>query len=410
MKRFSAAASDPANLAAGDAFVDRVSAPVDLAARQAMGIKEHMEKLQAAAKSAPTLVAPAPSTGILTPAAGGALGGGAPRTPSDLSKLRSAAYAAPSASVNAFVLSDLENYKANYDASAPCGVSDPGLQDNVLAASYQGLPPLPGGKLLLPAFVQQNDSFDYLLTGGRVSFSLWAGKIPDINFSNSVGGVLFVEAPGGFINPSRVDPRRVTSQPTTADLSRYVLNVDGKTAICVSAIMASESTLVEGRAIGRSRPRKWLSGVFHNQEYERFISFMCLTFGSSTMYGQLSSGAVAFQSALGPANDGTGGDIKKSGLVSAQKGSVSVSAKTSLAFEDTIPVYDGRKIRVNFKTDLRDLSRVLPRFDAEIPFGSFVLVGYTATTWTAVPGSATDKVKHAHLGCNVMWAIVVGIM
>lgn len=111
---------------------------------------------------------------------------------------------------------------------------------------------------------------------------------------------MFVEAAGGFINPSRFDPRRIASQATSPDLSRYVLTVDGKTAVCVSAVMSSESVLREGRSIGRSRPRKWLSGLLHNQEYERFVSFMCLAFGSGTMYSQLYNAAVSFQTVLGP--------------------------------------------------------------------------------------------------------------
>ncbi|KAJ7502480.1 hypothetical protein B0H11DRAFT_2223394 [Mycena galericulata] len=405
---YAMASSDPVTIAAGAAYYEKISAPHILAIRQAMDIKDHMERPLHRSPNSPALP---PNADSLQAVLGGSSGSGVPDTMGQFMGIKSAAYAEAPVSLGV-VLSDLETYKAKYNPETPCGVSDPELQDKVLRQTYLGLPPLPAGKQLLPSFVQQTDTFNYLLSGGHVEFSLWGGHIPNMNFHNSVGSVLFVDAPVVFINPSRIDPRRITSQATSTDLSRYLLLVDGKTAICVSSVMSSESVLSSGRSFGRSRPHKWLSGLLHNQEYERFVSLMCLAFGASTMYAQLVNAAVTFQTALGPLpGGGTGNDITKTGVVSPQKGFVSSSAaRTSLAFEDEVPVFDGRNNRINFKTDLGRLSSVLPKFDGEIPFGSFVTVGYTATMWSAVPAvSATDKTKRPHLGCNIMWAIVVGV-
>ncbi|KAJ6630446.1 hypothetical protein B0H10DRAFT_1774734 [Mycena sp. CBHHK59/15] len=73
-----------------------------------------------------------------------------------------------------------------------------------------------------------------------------------------------------------------------------------------------------------------------------------------------------------------------------------------------VPVYDARSVLLNFKTDLPRLAEMLEPFQGEIPFGSFVVVGYSATSWNAVPTVNSDGVKQPHLGCNILWAVVIG--
>ncbi|KAJ7196461.1 hypothetical protein C8J57DRAFT_1546682 [Mycena rebaudengoi] len=176
--------------------------------------------------------------------------------------------------------------------------------------------------------------------------------------------------------------------------------------------MSAESVLREGQSIGKSMPRKWLTALFHNQEYERFVSFVCLAFNASCVYGQLAHGGVVFQTRMG-ASKGAGAfnSIHKSGLVSPQKGSKpaqSIESRTALNFEDKVPIYDARNVRFDFQTDLSRLSS-LPPFPGEIPFGSFVVVGYSVSGWNAVPAVNSDGIKHPHLGCNILWAVVFGV-
>lgn len=56
--------------------------------------------------------------------------------------------------------------------------------------------------------------------------------------------------------------------------------------------------------------------------------------------------------------------------------------------------------------DLKNLDS-LPRWKGEIPVGSFVVVGYSASTYPGTIGGSGPKV--AHLSCNLLWAIVCGI-
>ncbi|KAJ7196607.1 hypothetical protein C8J57DRAFT_1738103 [Mycena rebaudengoi] len=393
------AVSDTGAVAAAE-LVARVAAPYDRAAKQALQIADYMYS------SADTGPSAGSQLNLETKAA-------AVNRSGDVNFGRSAGVA-KSTKTGIVYQSDLEITKIKYDPTAKCRVSDPFLQDKVLAPTYVGLFPLPGGRLLLPAFQKKEDEFNYDLSGGRVIFSLWKKIIPLLDFGVVAPAILFVDAKGGFINPSRIDPARISIQFTTHDSSRYILLADGIVATCVSSVMSSESLLVYGRSIGKALPRKWLTGLMHNQEYERFVALICMVFGAAVVYGQLSNGGVLFQSRLGsPKGSGTAKDITASGLVSVQKGFTpsAVVTKHSLGFEDTIPVYDGRKAHINFQMDLPKLlsNEYLPFFEGEIPFGSYVVVGYTVTGWNAVPSVNADKIKHPHLGCNIMWAIVLGV-
>ncbi|KAJ7642478.1 hypothetical protein DFH06DRAFT_1137488 [Mycena polygramma] len=285
-------------------------------------------------------------------------------------------------------LEDIETYKAYFDPRAPCGVNDPDLQDPQLVDSYSGLPPLP----------------------------------------NSYGALTFKEAEPNFINPSRVSPLRLSRQASPGSSPTYRLLVGTRIALCVTSVFCSESVLAEPAKIGAKsdRVRKWLSGVFHNQEWERFEALCCLVFGETVMYGQISSKkAVAFQTMISPdSSGGTKGDVDHrfdteapadmfSPIVAKTKSQKKPNApkpkfksKTLLAHNDVVPVYDARKQVVDFQTDLGRLDEVLPRLSGEIPFGSFVVVGYTLSSYQGVRSGSSDKV--AHLGCNIVWAIVCG--
>lgn len=71
-----------------------------------------------------------------------------------------------------------------------------------------------------------------------------------------------------------------------------------------------------------------------------------------------------------------------------------------------VPVYDARKKVVNFDTDIDLLDKKLPLFVGEVPFGSFIVVGYTCSTYQANLSGSNERV--AHLGCNILWVIVCG--
>lgn len=108
MKNFALAASDPATIAAGAAFVDKIAAPHQLAALQAMDIKDHLLKQSAVpsvAKGVTSDIAAQPSIASVLTAPS------TTRTLAEFMGIKSAAYSNPPPSIG-LVLSDLETYKA----------------------------------------------------------------------------------------------------------------------------------------------------------------------------------------------------------------------------------------------------------------------------------------------------------
>ncbi|KAJ6470778.1 hypothetical protein C8R47DRAFT_751799 [Mycena vitilis] len=328
-------------------------------------------------------------------------------------------------------LEDIETYRAYFDPDAPCGVFDVDLQDPLLKSSYKKLPPLPANRQVIPAYDPNRNSgiVTEPVKGGRVKYTIWQTYIRDMLVDNSYGALMFKSASPNIINPSRVSPVRLSSRVSMGSTTTYRLHVDDRIAVCVSALFCSESKIVTPVKIGgkSDRMRKWISGVFHNQEWERFESLMCLVFGEQTLRAQISpKHAVSFQTMISPEHASSQKDsddlfntaapadmfspvkvTKKATKTTNTPNKFSSSrAKTLLAHNDRVPVYDARKNLVDFDTDLARLDEVLPPFIGEVPFGSFIVVGYTCSVYNAAVSGSSERV--AHLGCNVLWVIVCG--
>ncbi|KAJ7462387.1 hypothetical protein B0H11DRAFT_1718136, partial [Mycena galericulata] len=70
-----------------------------------------------------------------------------------------------------------------------------------------------------------------------------------------------------------------------------------------------------------------------------------------------------------------------------------------------VPVYDATSKNFDFLKDLPTMKSVLPVWSGEVPIGSFVVVGYTAVTYS---GKAGDHGYQVHVGCNLLWVVVCG--
>ncbi|KAJ7626517.1 hypothetical protein DFH06DRAFT_1141828 [Mycena polygramma] len=323
----------------------------------------------------------------------------------------------------------LETYKAYYDPLAVCGVNDEDLQDPVLVNSYVGQPPLPGDRSLLAVYDPSRLSGQERepVKGGRVKFSTWARYIPSILADNAIGAVLFREADPNFINPSRVSPLLLSCQVTAGSAATQRLMVNGRVAMCVTSIFCTESFLVDAKKIGANtdRTRKWLSGIPHNQDFERLESLFCLVLGEHVLYAQITpKKALSFQTMMSPANAAAVQDVedaftsapsdmfapvtpsKSPAKAKSPSKTWNYTSKTLLAAHDKVPIYDARTVVFDFNSDLSRLSTVLPAFHGEIPFGSFVVVGYTVAGYKASLSAGGERVPH--LGCNILWAIVCG--
>lgn len=65
----------------------------------------------------------------------------------------------------------------------------------------------------------------------------------------------------------------------------------------------------------------------------------------------------------------------------------------------SVPIYDAREHLFDYANDLEHVDSVLPRFEGEIPAGSFAVVAYTMSTYRKPPNH--------HLSTNVQFVILV---
>ncbi|KAJ7767247.1 hypothetical protein B0H16DRAFT_1521466 [Mycena metata] len=331
--------------------------------------------------------------------------------------------------VDTVFLEDIEVYKAYFNPKAKCGVFDLRLQATSLRPTYVVLHPVPGGRRLVAAYDRNRNSLEDIdtSTGGHINWESWYNQNPRMLAGNSVGAIVFQEAAPNFVNISRISPLRLNTRISAGSSSTYRLHIDDRVAVCVSVICATESHLVAPKRIGvrSERMRKWVSGVMHDQEWERFESVTCLLFHEQTMYTQITDKAISFQTMISPdprsaqnsspAEQRSHRSIPSTMFSSSSPGKpaasreppkYSSSMKTLLAHNDSVPVYDARRIVVDFNRDLGRLGDVLPLFPGEIPVGSYTVVGYTLSSYMAALSGTSDRVPH--VGCNILWAIVCG--
>ena len=64
-----------------------------------------------------------------------------------------------------------------------------------------------------------------------------------------------------------------------------------------------------------------------------------------------------------------------------------------------VPIYDARTHQFDYAKHLDGIESVLPRFEAEIPVGSFAVVAYSMSTFKKSGGY--------HLNTNVQFVILV---
>ncbi|KAJ7020367.1 hypothetical protein C8F04DRAFT_1275143 [Mycena alexandri] len=331
--------------------------------------------------------------------------------------------------VDTVFLEDIEVYRVYFNPKAKCGVFDLRLQAPSLRPTYIGLHPLPGNRRILPSYDCNRNSLEEVdtSTGGRINWESWYNQNPRMLAANSIGAIVFEEAKPNFVNPSRVSPLRLNTRISAGSSSTYRLHVDDRVAICVTVICTTESHLVAPKRIGvrSERMRKWVSGVPHDQEWERMEAGTCLQFHEQTMYSQITDKALSFQTMISPDPRNATSDPsateqrntrsipsamfsspspnKRSFASSSSRPSASSSSRTLLAYNDPVPVYDARRIVVDFDKDLARLDEILPLFPGEIPVGSYTVVGYTMSSYMATLSGTSERLPH--VGCNILWAI-----
>ncbi|KAJ7511746.1 hypothetical protein B0H11DRAFT_1899282 [Mycena galericulata] len=209
---------------------------------------------------------------------------------------------------------------------------------------------------------------------------------------------------GVFMNPARVSPSLIETRPISNGNTQRRIHVDGKVAICVSPGMCSESFLTRphtGSGVN-GRKRKFIALTFHNQEWERWESFMCLCFAQPHLFTPMTKTAIhlgsmldvkasntkkteddgtnmAISSMLTPVKASSSGRTRPSGPPASSPSTSWQSdpdrARYTYMVDETIPAYDATSKDFDFRTDLAALKTKLPLWVGEIPIGSFVVAG-----------------------------------
>ncbi|KAJ2912062.1 hypothetical protein MD484_g8353, partial [Candolleomyces efflorescens] len=148
-----------------------------------------------------------------------------------------------------------------------------------------------------------------------------------------------------------------------------------------------------------ARRPKQISVAFHTQEWDRYLAFAGMATGKKTMWAQYREDALQFTTRPVPDTSQRRGSASSASVLATP----STPDAFALSHSDIIPVYDAREARtIDFDKDLRDLDSFLPRWQGEIPYGSFVVVGHTIVVYYS-------KHKRWTLACNLQWVIVVGV-
>ncbi|RXW14797.1 hypothetical protein EST38_g11059 [Candolleomyces aberdarensis] len=276
-----------------------------------------------------------------------------------------------------------------------CLINDPVLQDSVLAGDYNGLPPLRPGQLI---------PWSDMPGPGQVFFMAWGDQCPHMNGQSAYSALSFVNE-GNFTNPSRSSPTDTEVREVPG--GRFHLYRNGHPLVAVSPIFLEQSQLLTPSTSGLTQ--KFVRGIMHSQEWERFVGWTCMAFGHEALAAQLAKDALQFSTR--PRFDSKDDSKRKSNVMFKNTRSPStrssrtpnrITADTfALPTDGAVPVYDARNANFNFLQDLPNLES-LPRWEAEIPYGSSVVVGYTLAVYRAKGGNWT-------LGCNIQWAVIVGL-
>ncbi|KAF6755129.1 hypothetical protein DFP72DRAFT_811871 [Ephemerocybe angulata] len=150
--------------------------------------------------------------------------------------------------------------------------------------------------------------------------------------------------------------------------------------------------------------------IQHTQEFQRTVGFIRMTTGYASLHSQFARNGWQYSTRAGTSKASGGSESISvlsplSSLTLQHRVCVSSISHARLAHLGlTVPVYDARGLdTLDFNSVLPKLAESLPLYtDGEIPYGSFIVVGYTMTVYRANSGNWT-------LGNNIKWVIIVGI-
>ncbi|KAF6754970.1 hypothetical protein DFP72DRAFT_812266 [Ephemerocybe angulata] len=211
-----------------------------------------------------------------------------------------------------------------------------------------------------------------------------------------------------FINIARISPLDVLVRELGGPSpTLHLYTGDRKIAICLSPVQVKASHILEPSPTGVKQKR--INGVFHTQELERTVGFVCTVFGKETLGSQLGREEMQFttRSVFGdsePSSSKRFSPVKPSPATAPSTSSARAPTRDpiSLGIDDEIPVYDCRDLALDLPRELDRLDS-LPRWKKEVPTNSFAIVGHTITVFNS------RSKKQWTVSFNLHWVMLLGI-
>ncbi|KAJ7246756.1 hypothetical protein C8J57DRAFT_1523460 [Mycena rebaudengoi] len=194
---------------------------------------------------------------------------------------------------------------------------------------------------------------------GNILLGSWSEIISSNLPTRSIYSVFSFVRNEHYINLSRVDPRELQAvrQIYTTDRNRF--------ALCVGEKPANASS-VNGSTNKPTTPvLKYVTGMNHSQEFERFVGCVGVVFGEQYLHTRIAADVVTYgtksiqplkPSAKTPKFTGVSSPASNPGA------SRTSSSPITLLHTDDVPVYDGRSVPFDLQRDVKNLDAVLPRY------------------------------------------------
>ncbi|KII82898.1 hypothetical protein PLICRDRAFT_47460 [Plicaturopsis crispa FD-325 SS-3] len=231
-------------------------------------------------------------------------------------------------------------------------------------------------------------------------FGFWKGKVEDMEALKLL--FTFVQA-GRFVNPSRIDPAILTTDPTGA----VKFLGSGEIACMLSPIwIGRQSQLITpGPPNSLGRESKSIFGLLHCHEFERYCAVIGMVYGFSLLEGPMYRGIMRYgtMGTIAANSSPTKVGFRKASY-QAVVPSEALKIKPVLYSNETVPIYDGRGWGLKIGADFAQVLHKLPRINQELPEDSLALVGYTVTPYTP-PQNPVAGVRYVNQ--NVMFVVLI---
>ena len=102
---------------------------------------------------------------------------------------------------------------------------------------------------------------------------------------------------GRIVNPSRVSHSVLNAKRSAPDGSKFRLRVGKPHAVCVTAIVVTDSYLQSLPTAGLAQ--RQLRGIVHSQEWDRLVGFFCMVFHQPELGAQLYKDSLSFTTKTG---------------------------------------------------------------------------------------------------------------